>query len=155
FPDPATIFDYLPPSCCIVLDEPQGAREGFNTELTEYRNRYNQVHEMYRVAMLPEEMFAPYETLTESPARSGRIELSDFDSENPSEELRIEFAVQTARQYHGQVQEIVQDLLRLQEQLYSTYVVIPTLGKAERLAEILAEYQAPVSLFQNVFEAEE
>src|SRR5262249_30900665 len=129
--------------------------EGFNTELTEYRNRYNQVHEMYRVAMLPEEMFAPYETLTESPARSGRIELSDFDSENPSEELRIEFAVQTARQYHGQVQEIVQDLLRLQEQLYSTYVVIPTLGKAERLAEILAEYQAPVSLFQNVFEAEE
>src|SRR5207249_8137779 len=57
--------------------------------------------------------------------------------------------IQSVRLYDGRIQEIVSDVLRLQERGFTQFFVLPTVGKAERLTEILNEYEAPVVFFQR------
>ena len=152
FEKPATLLDYLPESCCVILDEPVLLEQGYIEILQDYRKRFDQVHEMYRLALEPEEIFQSWDEFLESAGKRFIVRLSELATEQNTDELSLDYAFQSVRQYHGQVQEIVNDALRLQENGYTSYFIFPTLGKAERLTEILNEYQARVLFFPNVEE---
>ena len=107
---------------------------------------------MYRLALEPEEIFQPWEEFLSATNRRFTIYLSELTTEPDPSELALEYHYQSVRQYHGQVQDIVNDALRMQENGYTSYFIFPTLGKAERLAEILNEYQAAVLFFHDVDE---
>lgn len=151
----ATILDYLPSGCCVVLDDPGALGQAAERHLEEYRKRYEQVREVYRVALEPEEMFQDWSDFVASSAGYFSLHLCDFVSEPGPDEVSFDYPLQTARQYHGQIQEIVQDTLRQQEAGFRSLFVIPTLGKAERLADVFREYDAPVAFFHDAFEAVE
>jgi transcription-repair coupling factor (superfamily II helicase) len=152
FEKPATLLDYLPDNCCILLDEPVLLEQAYSGTIQEYRKRFDQVHEMYRLALEPEEIFQPWEELRASTKKGFVVSFSELVSEPDPQELTFEYHYQSVRQYHGQVQEIINDALRSQENGYTSYFIFPTPGKAERLAEILTEYQAPVLFFQDLNE---
>jgi transcription-repair coupling factor (superfamily II helicase) len=148
----ATILEYLPAGCCLVMDEPVALADAYSRQQAEYRKRYEQVHEVYRIALEPEEMFESWEKLVSDSRKQLSLSLCDFVPEPSPEQFLIEYPFQSGRQFHGQVQEIVQDALRLQETGTTTFFILPTVGKAERLTEILKEYEAPVSFFHSAFE---
>lgn len=148
FQQKASLFDYLPAEYCLAAEEPLQLEEKQTEFLDLYRKRFDQIHEQKRVALEPGEMFFTWQEI-ESTHKASRLEFTELLSERQSDERICEYTFQSARQYNGQVQEIVQDALRLRESGFTTTYVFPTLGKAERLAEILREYDAPAAFYQN------
>jgi transcription-repair coupling factor (superfamily II helicase) len=53
----------------------------------------------------------------------------------------IEWKTQSTRKYHGRLANLAADLISARENGTTTLFVMPSLGVAERLAEILAEYE--------------
>ncbi|MDQ1707109.1 MAG: hypothetical protein QOJ88_320, partial [Pyrinomonadaceae bacterium] len=62
------------------------------------------------------------------------------------EATEVEWKTQSARRYHGRIASLVTDLAAAREQGATTLFVMPSLGVAERVAEILAEYQIDAQL---------
>ena len=148
FGNRASLLDYLPGEYCLTLEEPIQIEQKQAEFFELYRKRYEQVHEQRHVALEPQEMFFEWEEL-QNRAKASRMEFSELLTEPPADRKIFEYSFQTARQYNGQVQEIVQDALRLRESGITSIYVFPTLGKAERLTEILREYDVPVGFYQN------
>lgn len=145
----SSLFDYIPGDCCVVLEEPHALEDQLVDMMLQYRKRYDQVHEQSRLALEPEEIFHDWDVLISGAEKRYRLSLCELIAEKSESDRDFEYACQPARQYNGQVQEIVQDALRMKETGFTTFYVLPTPGKAERLAEILKEYEAPVLFFQN------
>ncbi len=63
----------------------------------------------------------------------------------------VEWKTQSARKYHGRVADLADDLVTTQEAGTTSLFVMPSLGVAERVAEILAEYDinARLRLLEN------
>ena len=66
----------------------------------------------------------------------------------------VEWKTQSALKYHGRLANLAKDLLDVQEQGTTTLFVMPSVGVAERVAEILAEYEidARLSLVEEAAE---
>jgi transcription-repair coupling factor (superfamily II helicase) len=58
----------------------------------------------------------------------------------------VEWKTQSARRYHGRLAELAADLVKARESGTTTLFVMPSLGVAERVAEILAEYEVEAQL---------
>ncbi|MGI9067910.1 MAG: transcription-repair coupling factor [Pyrinomonadaceae bacterium] len=58
----------------------------------------------------------------------------------------VEWKTQSALKYHGRLANLAKDLLDARENGTTTLFVMPSLGVAERIAEILAEYEVDVRL---------
>ncbi|MCI0416720.1 transcription-repair coupling factor [bacterium] len=151
FQQKASLFDYLRDEYCLAAEEPLQLEEKQTEFFDLYRKRFDQIHEQRRVALEPQEMFHTWQEI-ESTQKASHLEFSELLSERSGDDRIFEYSFQSARQYNGQVQEIVQDALRLRESGFTTLYVFPTLGKAERLAEILREYDVPVAFYQNPHE---
>ncbi|HEY4492450.1 MAG TPA: DEAD/DEAH box helicase, partial [Acidobacteriota bacterium] len=147
FANKNSIFDYLRGECCIILENSVTLADSLEQELASYRRRFEQIHETFRPAMEPEEIFLPWESFEACAENKFLLRLQDLASDRA--EVTLEYSFQPARQFHGHIQEIVNDSLRQIENGFCCFFVIPTPGKAERLAEVFKEYEAPVSLFQD------
>jgi len=58
----------------------------------------------------------------------------------------VEWKTQSARKYHGRLANLAADLVNARENGATTLFVMPSLGVAERVAEILAEYEIEAQL---------
>jgi transcription-repair coupling factor (superfamily II helicase) len=58
----------------------------------------------------------------------------------------VEWKTQSARKYHGRLADLAVDLLNARQNGATTLFVMPSLGVAERVAEILAEYKIDAQL---------
>ncbi len=87
--------------------------------------------------------------------RSARAALFLFPVAGPAPE--VEWKTQSARKYHGRLADLAADLASAREKDTTTLFVMPSLGVAERVAEILAEYEidAQLSLAEQTSEASE
>ncbi|HEV7799189.1 MAG TPA: transcription-repair coupling factor [Pyrinomonadaceae bacterium] len=77
-------------------------------------------------------------------ARKLRAPLFLFPVAGPAPE--IEWKTQSARKYHGRLRDLAADLISARENGTTTLFVMPSLGVAERVAEILAEYEIDAQL---------
>ena len=84
-------------------------------------------------------------------ARSVRTPLFLFPVAGPAPE--VEWKMQSTRKYHGRLADLAADLVSACENGTTTLFVMPSLGVAERVAEILAEYEidAQLSLTDQTF----
>ena len=152
FEKPATILDYLPKDTCLVLDQVHALREVTDKKIEEHRKRFDQLRDSYRLIMEPEEIFQDWDAFLSSAKTTYILRFDDLALENAPDRVLFQYAYQSARQYNGQVQEIINDALRLREMGFTSYYVFPTLGKAERLADILNEYNSPALFFSDPLE---
>jgi len=60
--------------------------------------------------------------------------------------IETEWPAQSAMRYHGRITDLVADVKRAIEESRSVLFVMPTLGVAERISEILSEYQVETRL---------
>ncbi len=58
----------------------------------------------------------------------------------------VEWKTQSARKYHGRIANLAEDVAHDQENAVATLFVMPSLGVAERIVEILSEYQMQAQL---------
>ncbi|HEV7682827.1 MAG TPA: transcription-repair coupling factor [Pyrinomonadaceae bacterium] len=88
-------------------------------------------------------------------SRTMREPLFLFPVAGPAPE--VEWKTQSTRKYHGRVADLASDLINARQQNSNALLVMPSLGVAERVAEILAEYEieAQLSLPENKSEAAE
>jgi transcription-repair coupling factor (superfamily II helicase) len=77
-------------------------------------------------------------------ARSARTPLFLFPV--VGEGTEVEWKTQSTRRYHGRLANLAADLVRAREKGTTTLFVMPSLGVAERVAEILAEYEIDAQL---------
>jgi transcription-repair coupling factor (superfamily II helicase) len=77
-------------------------------------------------------------------ARSVRTPLFLFPVAGPVPE--VEWKTQSTRKYHGRLANLAADLVRARENGTTTLFVMPSLGVAERVAEILADYEIDAQL---------
>jgi transcription-repair coupling factor (superfamily II helicase) len=86
-------------------------------------------------------------------ARAVREPLFLFPVAAPAPE--IDWKTQSARKYHGRLADLAADLVNARDSSTTTLLVMPSLGVAERVAEILAEYEieAQLSLAEQQREA--
>jgi transcription-repair coupling factor (superfamily II helicase) len=155
FETPATILDYLPKDACLALDSTDSLSEVNANEINDYRKRFEQIRDSYRLAMEPEEIFEDWGEFFAKAQAKYILRLEDLVLENEPDRVLFEYAYQSARQYNGQVQEIINDALRLREMGFTSFYVFPNLGKAERLADILNEYNSPALFFSEPMESQE
>ncbi|MBC8032083.1 MAG: transcription-repair coupling factor [Pyrinomonadaceae bacterium] len=76
--------------------------------------------------------------------RSVRQQLFLFPVAEPATE--VEWRTQSARKYHGRIADLAADLVAERETGTTSLFVLPSLGVAERVAEILAEYEIDAKL---------
>lgn len=76
--------------------------------------------------------------------RGARRQLFLFPVASPSPE--VEWKTQSARKYHGRLANLTADLIAAGERGTTALFVMPSLGVAERVAEILAEYEIEARL---------
>lgn len=88
-------------------------------------------------------------------ARSARTPLFLFPVAGPAPE--VEWKTQSTRKYHGRLANLAADLVSARENGLTALFVMPSLGVAERVAEILAEYEidAQLSLAEQTSAASE
>ena len=55
--------------------------------------------------------------------------------------FEIEYQAQSAMRYHGRITDLIADVKRAAEETKTVLFVMPSLGVAERISEILSEYQ--------------
>jgi transcription-repair coupling factor (superfamily II helicase) len=77
-------------------------------------------------------------------ARSVRTPLFLFPVAGPVPE--VEWKTQSTRKYHGRLANLAADLVSARENGTTTLFVMPSLGVAERVAEILADYEIDAQL---------
>ena len=56
--------------------------------------------------------------------------------------LEVEWPSQSTLRYHGRISDLASEVKRSIEEAKTTMFVMPSLGVAERIVEILAEYEA-------------
>ena len=77
-------------------------------------------------------------------ARSARVPLFLFPLQDEARE--IEWKAQSVMRYHGRLNDLATNVSRMREQGTQTMFVMPSLGIAERVTEILNEYDVEVQL---------
>jgi len=88
-------------------------------------------------------------------ARAVREPLFLFPVAGPAPE--VEWKTQSTRKYHGRLANLAAELANARDGNTKTLLVMPSLGVAERVAEILAEYEidSQLSLVEQIVEAAE
>ena len=77
-------------------------------------------------------------------ARAVREPLFLFPVAAPAPE--VDWKTQSARKYHGRLADLASELVNARDASVTTLLVMPSLGVAERVAEILAEYEIEAQL---------
>lgn len=166
----ASVFDHLP-ECVFVIDEPTAIEHTLTTLYDHVNNNFDAVIDSGEVGLEPNELFiSPEDLRTKLNARSsvefralGRTAAGTDEefaiAENTKAEplflftaaskaTEIEMQSRSTRKYHGNIEAFVTDLgLRAKKKgLQSkTEIVMQTPGMAERMQEILREYDASLA----------
>ena len=79
---------------------------------------------------------------TRSPPVCGQESATESGSDSALEPFLVECATRPVRKYHGNLKELVRDLAQLSQRQSRVIFVQSSLGRAERLYDILKEYDA-------------
>ncbi len=136
-----TLFDYIQGYRIITLE-----REVLDNSLarhdSELYQRYLDRTEAQKPVLSPEQIYLPADEFSRLLNPFPRIEveaLSVAESESPA----IYFASQSTRKYHGNIRELISDLKKFLDSGEKVAFVFSNLGRAERMNDILKEYEIP------------
>jgi transcription-repair coupling factor (superfamily II helicase) len=142
----ATFFDYLPDDrdlSFVVIEEEEAA--GAAAELVEQiRAGFEQAKADHPQAPSPDELLIPWAAVAERLTSATRVEQLTIGVGEPSREASggrtLDIACQPAVEFRGRIQEWIAEVKRMRERGDTVLFVAGTEGRAERTAELLAEY---------------
>jgi transcription-repair coupling factor (superfamily II helicase) len=148
----STLFDFIRGYRIIVLE-----REVIENSLAKHHaelyERFVDRVEAHKPVLSPEQIYVSAEEFRERLERFPRIEIEELSVANPESSLYL--ASQSTRKYHGNIRELIGDLEKFRESGERIAFILSNLGRAERLNDILKEYELPAHLCRAGTEDEE
>jgi transcription-repair coupling factor (superfamily II helicase) len=141
-----TLFDYIRGYRLIVVEREvlESTLEKYHAEL--YEKFVDRV-EAHKPVLAPEQLYVTVDDCRASIDRFPRVEVEDLgvsSAETPS----IYLSSQATRKYHGNIRELIGDLKKFRDSGESLVFVFANLGRAERMNDILKEYEIPAHLYR-------
>ena len=140
-----TLFDYLRGFRLVVCDREilEAALTKFHGELYE---RFVDRIEAHKPALAPEEIYLTADQFRAAAERFPLLQVEELSIEHKAGEKPLYLSSQTTRKYHGNIRDLISDLERFRAAGERILFVSANLGRAERVRDILAEYNIPVHL---------
>ncbi len=139
-----TIFDYLQGFRIITLE-----REVIENTLirqhAEHYERFLDRVEAHKPVLSPEQIYVTADEFRNSLDRFPRLEVEELNITD-SDASAIFFSSQSTRKYHGNIRELIGDVTKFRESGESVAFILSNLGRAERMNDILKEYEIPSHL---------
>jgi transcription-repair coupling factor (superfamily II helicase) len=135
----AKLVDYLD-EAVFVLDEPELLNEGYAEFFDTLQRRYEQTESVGGLALSPEQSFLSQDELRGSLQQFPGLKLEEL-GESGSNFIVVG---QPARKFHGRMRDLVEAIRDSFEAGRQVLLMGSTLGMAERLRDILHEYELPI-----------
>jgi len=142
-----TLFDYIRGYRIIVLE-----REVVDNTLAKYHKelyeRFVDRVDAHKPVLSPEQIYVAAEEFHTALDRFPHLEIEELNVAN-SEAASIFLPSQSTRKYHGNIRETIGDLEKFRNSGESTALIFSNLGRAERMQDILKEYEIPAHLCRS------
>ncbi len=139
-----TLFDYLRGSRLIVVE-----REVLESTLAKHHSELYEKFldrvEAHKPVLSPEQIYATLDQFRDSLDRFPRVEVEEL-SVSSSDASPVYVFSQATRKYHGNIRELIGDLKKFREAGERVAFIVANLGRAERMNDILKEYEIPAHL---------
>ncbi len=163
----SSLFDYLR-NPLVIIDEPSEVGQELDKFFLQLQNRYNLVNDSGSLALPPEKLFMTVEGLRARLDHRQRLELrllgieaaqvdSQFDTDQKQPNTFFLFPIETCiaehrirsqanQRYHGRIPDLAHNLNKWHLAGEASILVMPSLGVAERIVEILRDYSIQAEL---------
>jgi len=141
----STIFDYID-GCVLVLDEPDALREEHDKFLSLLQHRFEQTVSGGNLALPPEAIFLRPEEFARPHPQHRKVHLEQLGTEDPESPSRFLIRSQPVTKWHGRVKDMAEGIRASFGKGNQVVLLASTLGMAERLRDLLHEYDVPFRL---------
>jgi transcription-repair coupling factor (superfamily II helicase) len=141
----STIFDYVD-GCVLVLDEPEILREEHNKFLALLQHRFEQTVSSGNLALSPEFLFLSPEEFAKPHPQHRRVQIEQLGAEDSGSLSRFFIRSQSITKWHGRVKDMAEGVRTSFSNGNQVVLLASTLGMAERLRDLLHEYDVPFRL---------
>ncbi len=142
-----TLFDYLRGYRIITLER-EVLENALAKQHAELYERFLDRVEAHKPVLAPEQIYVTADELRASLDRFPRLEIEELNVAE-AESAPIYFSSQSTRKYHGNIRELIGDLNKFRESGEKIAFVLSNLGRAERMNDILKEYEIPAHLCRS------
>ena len=142
-----TLFDYLQ-GCRIIAVEREVLENTLAKQHADLYERFLDRVEAHKPVLAPEQIYVTADEFRDSLSRFPRLEIEDLNV-SESDVSAIYFASQSTRKYHGNIRELIADIRKFRESGEKIAFVFSNLGRAERMNDILVEYEIPAHLCRS------
>jgi transcription-repair coupling factor (superfamily II helicase) len=136
-----TLFDYIRGYRMIVVE-----REVLESTLAKHHaelyEKFVDRIDAHKPVLSPEQIYVTTDDFRAGLDRFPRIEVEDL-SVTDADTSPIYLSSQATRRYHGNIRELIADIKKFQESGENIVFVVANLGRAERMNDILKEYEIP------------
>lgn len=140
----SSIFDYLK-GFRIILCEREAFQNTVEKLHADLYDRYLDRIEAMKPVLSPGQIYLTGDEIMDSLSHFPRLEMEELNVEKP-EGPHFYFSSQTMRKYHGNIRELISDLKKQRESREKIVFMFSNLGRAERMNDILKEYEIPSHL---------
>src|SRR5262245_4805095 len=141
----STIFEYADP-CVFVLDEAETLQELHQKFFSILESRHVQASTAGVVAVPPAELFLRPEDLEQRLSAHRGISLEETGAGASQSSVHFSVSAQPAPKWHGRIKELAEDVRNAYAGDTQVVLLGSTLGMAERLRDLLHEYDIPFRL---------
>ncbi len=142
-----TIFDYLK-GYRIIISEREALEATLDKHHAELYGRFVDRVEAHKPVLAPEQIYVTTDEFRASLQQFPLLEVEELSLTN-TESTPIYISSQSTRKYHGNIRELVSDLKRFRDDGEKIVFILSNLGRAERINDILKEYEIPVHLCRS------
>ena len=141
----STIFDYID-GCVLVLDEPELLREEHDKFLALMQHRFEQTVSSGNLALPPETLFVLPDEFAKPHPQHRRVHIEQLGAEEFGALSRFFIRSQPISKWHGRVKDMAEGIRTSFANGNQVVLLASTLGMAERLRDLLHEYDVPFRL---------
>lgn len=133
-------------SSLLVLDEPEILREEHGKFLAVVQHRFNETAAAGILALPPEALFIQPEEFAQPHPQHPRVQISELGAEEAENPSRFFIHSQPVTRWHGRVKDMVEGVRASFAKGDQVVLLFGTLGMAERMRDLLHEYDIPFRL---------
>ena len=146
-PPDSTVFDYAG-GYRLILSEAGAVRVALEKHHAELYERYVDRVEAHKAVLAPDRIYLTAAELSEAVEKHPRIDVDELGiEEDGSKPLFL--ASQPTRKYHGNIRDLAEDLRKSYGAGEKLIFLFSNLGRAERMNDILKEYEIPAHLYRG------
>ncbi len=139
-----TLFDYVR-GCRLIVSDREVLEANLARQHEELHERYMDRFEAHKPVLTPQQIYVTPEQFREEIERFPRVEINDISIDRP-EAPSLFLHTQPSRKYHGNIRELIGDIRKFREAGEKIVFLFSNLGRAERVNDILKEYEIAAHL---------